>query len=467
MTGRTLERLSAEDERILALEHGSVVGHWCKVLILDGTIDAARVCRAVEARLPFAPRLRQRLEMLPRGFGRPVWVTDRAFDVAWHVRPAGVPTPLDERGLRAFIAALMQQRLDRRRPLWRLDVVPLTGDRTALVWRVHHCMADGFTAMRIGADCIWTEEATAATAPPALGGVLPSAEARRQLLLAAALDRAAAGAREARALARDLAAVRHWRDGVARVRAVAVSARRELAPSPVASAFDAPLGRRRAIAWTAMPLSDLHAAAKRVGSGVTLNDAVVALIASGTAAWSARDAERSLPSLRVRIPVSLHGGAHAEASNRDSFIDVDVPLGEADVIERLRIINTETAARKAAHDADNVDRLLRAMAALPWGSHLVALTGGPHEFALCISNVVGPRTAVRVDGVPVSEIHSVVEVAQHHDLRASVISCGDRLSVCLCADADRVDPDVVIRGIEAAWEQLARITLPGPMVTKR
>ena len=450
MGARRLERLTAEDEHILQLEHGNVVGHWCKVVIVDGDVDIARLRRNVSAQMESVPRLRQRLEFLPRGLGRPVWVDDPAFDLAWHVASAGVASPVDDRGLRDLVAARMERRLDRTRPLWRLEVAPLTDRRTALLWRVHHAMADGFTAMRIGAACIWCAD------PPeqrALARAPGPIQSRRSILLAAARDRAANAWREARQLARDLAAVRRWRDGFAQARTVASAARRELAPAPIATTFDAPLGRRRAVAWRTLPLDELHAAAKRVGPGVTLNDAVVALIGSGVSAWSSANARTDRP-LRVRIPVSLHSGTAAGAGNRDSFIDVDVPVDGAGVVARLATINEQTAARKTAHDAEHVDRAMRAMAALPFGDHLVALSDGPNEFSLCISNIVGPREHVAVDGIPVSALHSIVEVAQHHDLRASVVSCADVLSIALCADAERIDPEAVILGIDAAWAEL-------------
>ncbi|MGH7686303.1 MAG: WS/DGAT domain-containing protein, partial [Candidatus Dormibacteria bacterium] len=202
-----------------------------------------------------------------------------------------------------------------------------------------------------------------------------------------------------------------------------------------------------------LPLSAVHDAAKRVGANVTLNDAMVALVGSGVASWLAEQGRASQP-LRVRVPVSLHGQGDVDAANRDSFIDVDVSLDGTDVVARLRFISAQTKARKAAHDAEHVDRLMRAMAALPFGEHLVAMSDGAQQFSLCLSNVVGPRQPIAVDGVPVSSLHSFVEVAEHHDLRASVISCADRLSLTLCADADRVDPEAVMRGVDAAWDRL-------------
>ena len=446
-----LDRLSAQDEHILALEHGSVAGHWCKVVMVDGEVNVADMRATVGAQLEHVPRLQQRLDFLPCALGRPVWIDDPEFDLAWHVAPVDVAVPLDDWGLRQLVASRMQDRLDRTRPLWRLEVAPLSDGCTALLWRVHHCMADGFTAMRIGATCIWCAEPPAQAASRRTSDRRP---ARASILWAAALDRGAAVAREARRLGRDIAGSRHWRDGVDQVRSVASSVRRELAAPPIARSFDAPLGRRRAVAWRTLPFGAVHDAAKRVGQGVTLNDAVVALIASGVSAWSRAHDHPDHP-LRVRIPVSLHGGAGADAGNRDSFIDVDVPVDGDGVLARLRAVNEQTLARKASQDAEHIDHVLRTMAALPFGDHLVALSDGPNQFSLCISNVVGPRRPVAVEGMPVAALHSIVEVAQHHDLRASVISCADMLSIALCADADRVDPEAVMQGIDAAWAEMS------------
>lgn len=450
-----VDRLTAEDERILALEHGAVAGHLCKVLILGGRLDATRLRVAMARGLPAVPRLRQRLEILPAGFGRPLWVEDTSFDIGWHVRDVPVPEPLDDRGLRRFVASRMEERLDRSRPLWRVEIVALADDRTAIVWRIHHCMADGFESMRIGAACIWSDAIAPSPKQPATAAVpTPTVPAptRGSLLAAAGWDRCTTAARSARALGRELAGARHWRDGLAQARAVAASARRELRSSPVRPYFDAPLSRSRAVAWRALPLHRLHEAAKRIAPDATLNDAVLALVASGVREWSrARGADQR--SLTLRVPVSLHAGA-AGAGNRDSYFDVDVAMRDEDIAQCVRGINEQTVLRKAAHDAQHIDQLRRALDAVPLGAHVMALADGAHHFSMCVSNVVGPREPIAVEGVPVVELHAIVEVAQHHDLRASAISCGDILSVALCADAGVVKPETVMRGIDGAWRQL-------------
>ncbi len=44
----------------------------------------------------------------------------------------------------------MAERLDHSHPLWCIDFAgPLDDGRMALVIRIHHCMADGVTALRL------------------------------------------------------------------------------------------------------------------------------------------------------------------------------------------------------------------------------------------------------------------------------------------------------------------------------
>src|SRR4051794_24381109 len=120
------ERLTAEDARILALERGDVRGHTCKLLIVDGAHGVDEVRREVSARIASVPRLRQRLVPSPLSLE-----DDDDFRVERHVRDGGEAA--GDEGLRARLAALMAERLDRSRPLWAMDVIGLDGPRTAVV----------------------------------------------------------------------------------------------------------------------------------------------------------------------------------------------------------------------------------------------------------------------------------------------------------------------------------------------
>src|SRR5829696_6447189 len=157
-----INRLAPEDARILRLETSAIAGHTCKVAVVepgpDGRIDFDQLSAHVESRLDRAPRCRQRVAFTPLGLGAPAWVDDEDFDIADHVVRAeagGAARPIGEDRFRRHAAELMGTRLDHTRPLWRLDVFELSERRTGLVMRIHHAMADGISALRIGEDLLW------------------------------------------------------------------------------------------------------------------------------------------------------------------------------------------------------------------------------------------------------------------------------------------------------------------------
>ena len=167
-----LDRLSAEDVRILDLEAGNIRGHVCKVVVLrpaEGRpLPTLGELRAhVDGCLDAAPRLRRRLIRSPLTAGSSLWVDDEAFDIARHVRAVEEPGPVGPERLREIVARLMAERLDRAHPLWRIDVVEAMSDGSmALVWRIHHCLADGATTMRLAGEILWTGTPDAAPVAP-------------------------------------------------------------------------------------------------------------------------------------------------------------------------------------------------------------------------------------------------------------------------------------------------------------
>ncbi|MDQ3720562.1 MAG: hypothetical protein M3350_07260, partial [Actinomycetota bacterium] len=160
--GTTAIPLSKEDRAILALESAAVAGHTCKVIVLGEGAPAVDALReAVAARLSAAPELTRRLGGSEQ---RPVWVTDEMFDLAAHVGPAPGEPRLHRQALEGAVARLFAQRLDRTRPLWRMDVLELNDGGLAVVWRLHHALADGTAAMRLARAVLWDESHVPAAA---------------------------------------------------------------------------------------------------------------------------------------------------------------------------------------------------------------------------------------------------------------------------------------------------------------
>ncbi|HEU4658084.1 MAG TPA: wax ester/triacylglycerol synthase domain-containing protein [Capillimicrobium sp.] len=416
--------LAPEDRAILALEGPTVAGHTCKVVVLGpGAPGAAALRDAVASRLAGAPLLTRRLG---GSQDAPAWVPDPGFDLAAHVVDAPVDAPLDGPGLRALVAGLFAERLDRARPLWRIDVAPLDGGGRALVWRIHHALADGTAAMRYASTLLWD--------PDDASG-----------------DPAARRAPQAAATVHD-----HTHpDDTRRRRHLAATLRRELARSHERSPFDGRIGARRSVAFATVPLAPLHDAARRAAQA-TVNDAVLAVVAGALRRWlQARHGP--LGDVRVRVPVSLHHEGD-DSANRDSFFDVALPLGAGDPVERLRAVRAATAECKEEHDAETMDALLRELAAVAPALERFAerVEASPRRFAVSVSNVPGPRGPVHVLRAPVRSLHALAEIGRRHALRIAVVSATGTLGFGLCADPDLVDGlDDLAAGIEAEAALLA------------
>src|SRR5436305_5755682 len=242
-----LERLSAQDARLLSLEGSTIAGHTCKVVIAerprrDGDlVDALRA--SVAARAERTPRARQRLVPTPLGLAPPAWADDPDFDVARHVAAVPAAGPVDDARLRELIAERFAVRLPRDRPLWRIDVIEeLEGGRVAYLVFSHHALADGTAALRLGAALVWDEEPDPRAPAPAAWRAMP-APGRTTLLAAGAAERACGAGHAIRALARDVRSPGRLRRPSPRVLVRAL--RRESGDSPL----DVPIGAHRRVAF--------------------------------------------------------------------------------------------------------------------------------------------------------------------------------------------------------------------------
>ncbi len=409
--------LSDEDAAILAIESARIAGHTCKLLRLSAPVEggAAALRVQIAARLAAAPELSWRLA----GEGDALaWDDDGAPDLDHHVR--AVPGRLDEAALRAHAGSLMASRLERDRPLWSIDVVEeLDAGGSAVFFRIHHALADGSTAMRLGGAVLWDEvEAPVSRSRPHP----PSSRQAPHPHLSAAL------------------------------------AHEVLPGSSAHTPLAGRVGTRRSVATATTDLATVKAIGQARTPHATINDVVLAAVAGGMRRWLLHH-HGPLPSVRVKVPVSLHQPGE-DAGNRDSFFAVDLHLAEADPATRLDLIHADASHRKEDGDALALDELLRGLGRrAPALAHLVRRwENSARVFALNVSNVPGPRGAIHILGAPARAMHSLVEVGDHHLLRVAVVSMGGELGFGLCADADAVaDLDVLAAGIEAELHELAAV----------
>jgi diacylglycerol O-acyltransferase / wax synthase len=460
------DRLSFEDVQMLRLESAAIAGHTCKIVVVEAPgggerIEVEELRRHVGARLGRAPRSRQRVRFAPLPIARPAWVDYPQFDIREHVRGHESPQPIDRERLLEIAAELMAQRLDHTRPLWRMDLVgPLEDGGSAIVWRIHHCMADGVTSMRLGSEILWDAEPDPAS--PELDRWRPAPEPSGWRLL---YDEAGDRARELRGAIpgalRAATSPGRWASAGRTLGRLPGALLRELTPlGSSSSRLDRHIGPRRELGFASRAVEELReiekAVGQRIGAHVTVNDVVLAAIGGAIGEWAGGGEARER--LRAQVPVSMHHRDERpdELGNRDSFLFVDLPVHEPDPVRRVQLINAETSVRKAAHDAETLYTFFHAMSRLGAAGHeLVRAASGPHEFSLSVSNVPGPKEPLYVMGGRVAELCSVAEPADRHALRVSAMSCAGTMHFALCTDPDALgDVTGLASAIERSIEEL-------------
>ncbi len=420
------DALAPDDARILAMESAAITGHTLKLNVLEpGTgpldLDALRV--AVAQRLPSQPRATQRIDS---SGPQPRWVQATDFDIRDHIRRQAASCG-SRADLWRTVSGLMSEHLDRSRPLWTFDVIgPLADGREAVAVRIHHAMCDGIAAVRFMHAVLWD----AHDDPPARA-TTPSVHRPAET------------------------------GGFAEVLRMPGAVLRELGHPGSRSPFDRPITNSRELAFTVAPLAEVKAIGAARPSRATVNDVLLAIITGGLRTWLGQSSSLARH-LHAQVPVSLHHRDEdaAQLGNRDSFMNVDLPLREVDPLVRLDRISAETSERKRLADAEEMYDLLHALGRMKHVGHAAQrLSKSPREFSVAISNVPGPRVPVGVAGRRVQHLFSSSEPAAHHALRISAISCAGDLGIGLCTDPQAL-PDIarLADAIEASYAELRAAT---------
>jgi diacylglycerol O-acyltransferase len=454
----TLDRLSPLDEAFLRIESENTHMHVGWTLLVDGeppTLDELRA--HVEARLATVPRFRRRVLAAPLHLHDPVWVDDECFAIANHVQRVGLPAPGSRGQLRRLVGELLSVGLDRRRPLWRIQLIDgLRDGGFAVVGQVHHALVDGIAAAEVAQLLLDAAPVTNRPGPPTTASrfaPLPAASFGERMLGTAAARaktaRAAAGA--AFRVVSDPAVAE---EAIATARRIASTIAAVGTPAP-RTALNASVGPGRSVAFTGL---SLHTA-REIGrsQGATINDVVLATVALALGAYLRRGGE-SPPWLRVAVPVSTRpGGAEAELGNRVSLMFIELPVGERDPVTVLLEVTRQTRSHKRADDAGALDALVRAGALLPTPIRdaVAWLVTRPQTFNLVASNIPGPPEPLYMLGRHVRAAYPAVPLVEGHGLSVGVLSYCGVLHVGLCA-ASEVVPDISDLGhdISAAFDAI-------------
>jgi diacylglycerol O-acyltransferase len=441
-------RLHALDAVWLDIEKGGPALAPGLVSVLEGPAPPVAEVRAYVAdRVARTPGMRWVLDA-HEATRRPQWRDAGAPDMTYHVKAARIGA--DPEALSDFVSELIEQPMDRARPLWDVTVVRGLADRRwAFVWRLHHAVADGIAARTVMGHLLDLEPRGGMTlADAAVAGSLPATRGGidRGLHLPGRIGRAVEGAITALA-----SAVKHAPE--------AAHVLADVTPRPPGP-LTGPLSDRRRWVYATEDLALAKQARRSLG--VSLNDVVLAAVAKGYRELLLHRGEPTQDrSLRCVIPVSLRPPIDDHADNRLTAAWTDLPVGDLTPQERVTAIARSTTWQIRA-GTPMVGAALISMADrfVPGPLQEVVVehaTWVPEWFAdTLVTNVPGAQFPLYVMGRRIEHMHPVIPVDAHLRITVGVLSHDGTLGFGVTGDGIYAsDVDVLLRGICEGLHELA------------
>ncbi|HEY6418540.1 MAG TPA: wax ester/triacylglycerol synthase family O-acyltransferase [Candidatus Binataceae bacterium] len=479
-------RLSTQDATFIYAETINGPLHIGSIGFLEGRIEFDRLVRHLEDRIYLIPRYRQRLVPVPLNLAHAMMEDDPNFRVADHFHLHELTAGISEADALAEIMSDYERPLDRSRPLWEGHVYEgLEGGRSAVMWKVHHCLVDGVS----GVELLKATYDFHRESPP----VPPEPEPWAPAALSNPLKRFADAARDVMSNTVDSAAraTREMREGAAstadRARALGVAARQvgELVSRKIVAApwNAAPISQRRSLAWLKLSFTDFRTIRSTFGGSV--NDVVLTVLTEGAArylkhhGYAANGAE-----LCVACPVNVRRKEEQSAlGNRVSMMFPTAPAEPIDVVERLKQINEQTERIKSSGSAQALDGMLGLSDGIPpslmaaasrvatftldAASAVARLTGWtprPGGFALpapglnfIATNVPGVMVPLYLTGDLLLDMIPLVPLAANVGYSVAILSYNQSLYFGMVAEP-RLMPDVALMKsfVEEAFTELKR-----------
>jgi len=445
-----MERMSGIDASFLYFETPNMHMHVVATIVFDpstvpGGYSFENVKAMLQSRLHLAKPLRRKLAPTPFRLDHPVWIEDLDFDLDYHVRRIGCPSPGSEEQLSEIVGDIASRPLDRARPLWEVWIVEgLENGLVAAVAKMHHCTIDGVSGANMMVHFFdLAPEGTERPAPDA--NWQPDRKPSDVELVGRALL-----ARAQRPLT--------WLTVVpSTIRSITrfVLASRRIEgpgmPAPLRSprtSFNVVITPHRRVAYTHVPLDEVKRIKRTFGT--TVNDVVIAICSGALRRYLAARNELPEKSLIASVPVSVRTDDEKGdvGSNRVSAMFSTLATDIDDPVERLKQIAEANRGAKEEHKAIGADMLTKwGELAAPTTFSLAArfYTGlrladrHPVVHNLVISNVPGPAFPLYFAGAKLVAMYPLGPIFDGAGLNITVLSYMDQLFFGLIGCREVVD----------------------------
>lgn len=413
-------------------------------------------------------RFRQRVVM--GSGGRLYWEDDPHFDIRAHVRRYALPAPGDIATLQTVVSAIVNEPLDRRKPLWRYMLIENVEGGSAVLARLHHCIGDGIALTRVLLEMTSPSASESLQLPQVIPPrrPLPSPiDQMRRLTRQAVKTSISVAQGLANGALQTLENPAHplivaRSAGIVSAASAAILAKLVLLPPDRASVFKGELGAIKRVVWSKpFPLDR----AKAIGRGLdaTVNDVLVAAVAGGLRRYMLEVGDDpTTGDLTAMVPVNLRPEHDThQLGNQFALVYLCLPVSLADSFDRLMMTKRHMDVLKNSPEPFLVFQILGVVGTLPGDLAKQATTWFAAKASAVLTNVPGPRRQIYFAGKPLKNLMFWVPQSGNIGLGISIISYNGNVMLGLMADESLVsDPQRIIDGFELELAELEHRFLP-------
>ncbi|MFV2071211.1 MAG: wax ester/triacylglycerol synthase family O-acyltransferase [Thermoanaerobaculales bacterium] len=447
------EPLSNVDAAWLHMETPTNLMQIAGVMSFDEKLEFSALKEVIEDRLLSYERFRQRVEESALPMVGPRWVDDTHFNLRSHLQRVALPDPGGQHELQEMVSSLMSTPLDNSKPLWQFQYIENYRGGSAVVARIHHCIADGVALIRVllglTDDSPTGSPKTRPTRrrrqplggglwlPEVVNDALSSARKLTGRLLEEGLEAVLDPARTGEILSEG-------------AKGAGVLANLAAMPSDPDTLFKGALGTAKRCAWSeVLPLEQVKAFSKR--EGATINDVLLAGVAGALRRYMiGRKAEVDGVDFRAVVPVNLRPESDTiTLGNKFGMVFLQLPIGVADRRGRLRELKRRMDAIKTSSEPLVIFGLLGVVGMAGPEVESLALQFFGSKATAVMTNVPGPRQEIYFAGKAMRSMMFWVPQAAKLGLGVSILSYAGQVRLGVVADAGLVpDPEAIIEAFE-------------------
>ncbi len=430
--------------------------------IFEGRIDFDKLVQLIESRIAQAPPYQRRLVQAPFRLGPPTWVLDAHFHIGNHVFYHNLPKPGSDEQLSELTGHIVSRVLNKDKPLWEIHVVGgLHDSRTAVLFKVHHCMVDGLSAIDLFTMLMdFSPNPNVPTDKPSFTpSHMPSAaELLRDAFIfdiPTKIDVARKVSEEVGILAdvvKDPEKRRKALVGLAYLASDSTKMIRKLAINGQNSG-------RQMLVMAEFPLDEVKMI-RRV-KGASVNDVMVSILAGAVRAYVGPRGDRiDTDYVRLLVPVNMRApGEQHTYGNRISLLPIDVPLHIEDPLDRLASVTDFSHRMKESSLSNTLDLVLTLPSLLPSVLQPMVWKIAPQIFSLLAhtwcTNVAGPPVPVYMLGHELKQVFGFFPLNPNMGMACVIASYNGKITMTAVIDK-AIIPDFAFfqQAIEDSYKML-------------